>query len=247
VVSEDLGPELDVTRLVNSVNVTESGSDGKVGGDLGERLVDVEDVLRLGVQAGVVDVRVVDTVLLSSGDTDLHLEPLVHLGHSLKVLDTSLNVLLLGLLGQVQHVGREEGDTVLLEVGLVSVQHSVEPGQELLGAVVRVHDDGDSVSGGNGSDKGGGSDGSGDGSLLLVRVVLDSLSGPEGGSSLGDLEDDGRLEVSGGLESGVGGRGRGDVLSSRRSGGTVEESQLRFPDESRRIVTYDGLEGLNRS
>lgn len=47
---------------------------------------------------------------------------------------------------------------------------------------------------------------------MLVGVVLDSLSGPEGGSSLRDLENDGRLDVSGSLEGGVGGRRRGDVL-----------------------------------
>ena len=218
VLSEDLGSELDVTGLVDSVHVSESGGDGKVGRDLGERLVDVKDVFGLGVQAGVVDLGVVDTVLLSTGDTDLHLEPLVHLGHPLKVLDAGLNVLLLGLFGQVQHVRGEEGDTVLLEVGLVGVEHSIEPGQELLGAVVRVHDDGDSVSRGDGSDESGGGDGTGDRGLLLVGVVLDSLSGPEGGSSLRDLEDDGRVDISGGLQGGVGGRGRGDVLRSASDG-----------------------------
>jgi hypothetical protein len=226
VLSENLGSELDVTGLVDTVNVSESGGDGEVGGDLGKRLVDVENVLRLGVQAGVVDVRVVDTVLLSSGDTDLHLEPLVHLGHPLEVLDTGLNVLLLGLLGQVQHVRGEEGDTVLLEVGLVGVQHSVEPGQELLGAVVRVHDDGDSVSGSDGSDESGGGDGTGDRGLLLVSVVLDSLSGPEGGTSLGDLEDDGRVDISGGLQGGVGGGGRSDVLGWINRAFSTGQSQL---------------------
>lgn len=216
--SEDLGSELDVTGLVDSVDVTESGGNAEVGGDLGERLVDVEDILRLGVERGVVDLGVVDTVLLSSGDPDLHLEPLVHLGHPLEVLDAGLDVLLLGLFGQVQHVGREEGDTVFLEVGLIGVQHAVEPGQELLGTVVRVHDDGDPVSGGDGTDESGGGDGTGDRGLLLVGVVLDSLAGPEGGSSLRDLEDDGRVDVSGGLHGGVGGGGRGDVLERGRNG-----------------------------
>lgn len=78
--------------------------------------------------------------------------------------------------------------------------------------MVGVHDDGDSVSGSDGSDESGGGDGTGDRGLLLVGVVLDSLSGPEGSTSLGDLEDDGRVDISGGLQSGVGGGGRGDVL-----------------------------------
>jgi hypothetical protein len=107
---------------------------------------------------------------------------------------------------------REEGNTVLLEVSLIGVQHSIEPRQQLLGTVVRVHDDGDSVSRSNGPDESGSSDGSGDGGLLLVGIVLDSLSGPEGSSSLGYLEDDGRVYITSGLQSGVGGGGRGDVL-----------------------------------
>jgi hypothetical protein len=50
-------------------------------------------------------------------------------------------------------VRREEGDTVLLEVGLVGVEHTVHPGEELVGAVVGVKDDGDTVEGSDGSVK----------------------------------------------------------------------------------------------
>jgi hypothetical protein len=38
VLLEQAGLELDVTGLVDTVNVTESGSDGEVGGNLGEFL-----------------------------------------------------------------------------------------------------------------------------------------------------------------------------------------------------------------
>jgi hypothetical protein len=41
-----------------------------------------------------------------------------------------------------QRYVREQGDTVLLEVSLVSVQHAVEPREELVGAVVGVQNDG---------------------------------------------------------------------------------------------------------
>lgn len=134
------------------------------------------------------------------------------LGHSGEVLDASLDVLLLGLLGQVEHVRREEGDTVLLEVRLVGVEHAVKPWQQLLGAVVRVEDDRDAVVRGNGSDVVGGSGRSGDGGGL-VGAVGESLSSEEGGSTLRDLEDDRGVDVPGGLEDGVHDRRRGDVLN----------------------------------
>lgn len=39
---------------------------------------------------------------------------------------------------QVDHVGRKEGDAVLLEELLILIDHAIEPGEELLGAVVGV-------------------------------------------------------------------------------------------------------------
>lgn len=75
VVAQELGTEDDVSGLVDTVDVTESGGDGEVGGDGGEGRVDIVDVRGLGVEGSVVGVRVVDTVLLTTGDTNLHLEP----------------------------------------------------------------------------------------------------------------------------------------------------------------------------
>ena len=48
--------------LVDTVNVSEGGGDGKVGGDGGEGGVDLMDVGGLGVERGVVDGRVVNTL-----------------------------------------------------------------------------------------------------------------------------------------------------------------------------------------
>ena len=226
---KDVRSELDVSWLVDTVDVSETGSDGELGGDGGKSRVDVPDVLRLSVKGSVVDGRVVDTVLLTTGDTNLHLEEdcklaskffvhkssmrlTINLGHSLEVLDTDLNVLLLGLLGHVKHVGREERVSVLLEVGLVGVEHTVKPWQQLLGAVVRVEDDGDTVVGSNGSDVVGGSGGTGDRSSL-VGTVGETLTTEEGGTSLGDLEDNGRLDVTSSLEDGVDDRRGSNVLT----------------------------------
>lgn len=103
---------------------------------------------------------------------------------------------------------REEGLARLLVVSLVSLEHSVEPREELLGAVVRVEDDWHAVEGSDVANVVGGSDGAGDGGLLLV--VGETLAGKVGGTTLGDLEDDGALGVAGSLESGVGRRRRAE-------------------------------------
>lgn len=126
---------------------------------------------------------VVDTILLTTGDTDFHLEPKFDLSHALEVLLAGLDVLLLGFFGEIEHVGtiqienvsfnrvgnerpatensREKRLSFLLVVSLVSVEHTyksafwsvhryvtpmkalltVEPGKELLSAVVGVEDD----------------------------------------------------------------------------------------------------------
>jgi hypothetical protein len=86
-----------------------------------------------------------------------------------------LDVVVDRLLRQIDHVGGEEGLAVELEVALVLVEHTVEPGQELLGAVVGVEDDGDAVGRGNAADVVGSSDGTGDGGLLAV--IADTLGG----------------------------------------------------------------------
>ena len=212
VLAEEVGAEDDVSGLVDTVDVTKAGSDGEAGGDGAEGLVDVVNVFGLGVERGVVDRRVVDTVLLTTSDTNLHLEPEVDLGHALKVLYAELNVLLLWLLREVEHVGGEEGLSVLLEVSLVGLEHAVEPWQELLGTVVRVEHDGDAVRRGDSADVGGGGAGTGNGGSL-VSAVGETLAAEEGGAALGDLEDDGRVDIAGSLEDGVDDGGRGDVLA----------------------------------
>ena len=70
-------------------------------------------------------------------------------------------------------MGGEEGLAVELEVALVLIEHTVEPGQELLGAVVGVEDDGDTVGGGNATDVVGSGNSAGNGGLLAV--IADTL------------------------------------------------------------------------
>ena len=48
-------------------------------------------------------------------------------------------------------MGGEERDSVLLEVSLVGVEHTVEPLEELVSTVIGVENDGDTVEGSDGS------------------------------------------------------------------------------------------------
>jgi hypothetical protein len=121
---------------------------------------------------------------------------------------------------------REKRLPLLLEVGLVGVEHAVHPWEQLLSAVVGVEDDGaadvrtlsrsmqkphsHAVGRSNSPDEVGSSNRTGNGSLLVS--VGESLTTEEGGTTLGDLEDDGGLDVTGGLEDGVDNGRRGNVL-----------------------------------
>jgi hypothetical protein len=63
---------------------------------------------------------------------------------------------------------------VLLEVGLVGVEHAIEPRQELLGAVVGVEDDGNAIDGGERADVvSSGNGASNGGSLAVVGNALE--------------------------------------------------------------------------
>lgn len=168
VLAKELGVQLDVAGLVDTVDVAETGSDGEVGRNGGESVVNVENVLGLSVERGIVNVLVVDAVLLTTSDANLHLEPLLHGRSALEVSGGGLNVPVDRLLGKINHVRAEERLTRGLEVSLVGIKHAIEPGKKLLGTVVSVEDDRDTVGGGNGSDVVSTSNGAGNGSRLVT-------------------------------------------------------------------------------
>lgn len=222
------------------MNVTETGSDGEVGADGLQGLDNGQDVLGLSVQRVVVNVLVVDTVLLTTGDTNLHLEPLLHGGSALEVGSGSVDVVVDGLLGQVDHVGGEERLAVLLEVLLIGVEHTVQPWQKLLGAVVGVEDNGDAVGRSDRANVVGSSDSASNRSGLVT--VGNALAGEVSSTTLGGLQDDGRLGIAGSLESGDDSRAGGYV--DGRNGVLVLTGVL---EQSEDIVADDdtGLAGQN--
>lgn len=74
-------------------------------------------------------------------------------------------------------MGREEGFAVDLEVALILVEHAIQPGQQLLCAVVGVQNDRNTVGGSNAADVVSSCDGTGNGSLLIaVGNTLDCVT-----------------------------------------------------------------------
>lgn len=96
-----------------------------------------------------------------------HLEPLLHGCNTLKVLLGGSNIPVLLLLGEINHVGREQRLAVLLEVGLILIDHAIQPREELLGAMIGVEDDGDAVRRSDAADVVGSGDGASNGGLLI--------------------------------------------------------------------------------
>ena len=66
------------------------------------------------------------------------------------------------------HVRAEQSLSVSLEVSLVGIHHTIQPRQELLGAVICVENNGDAVCRGNGPDVVGSSNATSNAGLLLA-------------------------------------------------------------------------------
>ena len=68
--SEELRMQFNVSRLVHTMDISESRGDRKVGRNRGKGFVNLIDIFGLGVKGVVIDTGVVNTVLLTSGDTN---------------------------------------------------------------------------------------------------------------------------------------------------------------------------------
>jgi hypothetical protein len=75
---------------------------------------------------------------------------LLHWCGALEILGSGLNVEFDFLLAQVDHVGGEKRLAVLLEIFLISIEKTIQPWKELLGAVIGVKNNGNAVRGSDG-------------------------------------------------------------------------------------------------
>jgi hypothetical protein len=204
--------EVNISWSVNSVDISEGGGAGEgTVGDLGKLLIGVENFLWLSVQTGRVNIRVINTIFLSSSHTELEFKKDANLGEFLKVGLADGNVLLKGLLGEIKHVGGEEGLSSGGEVLLRGGEEAIDPGKPRLLAVIGVENNGDAVELGNLVNVLGTSDGSGNGGLVLT--VGERLSSNELSTSLREGDHDGASVLGSGLHTGVDGVGSNNVDS----------------------------------
>ena len=209
-VVEDFRLQVNISRSVDTVHVSERGSASEPGvGDLAELLVGVEDFFGLGVKTRRVDVGVVNTIFLTSGDTEFKLEEKIDLGHAFHVLLADANVFFEGFLGKVKHVRGEERFAGFREVLLAGFNESVEPGQPGLLAMVGVKHNGDTVKVGDLANVLGSGDASGDGGRVVL--VRKGLSGNELSTSLGESHHDGTSVLHSGFHTGVDGVGTNNI------------------------------------
>ena len=201
-VVQNLGVQLHVTGSVHAVHVAERSSHGEAGRDLAQRRVHLHDLLGLRVQARVLHAAVVHAVLLAASHTDLHLQQNAHLVAALQVLRGQSQVVVQRLHRQVDHVRRVQRSARLLEVLLIRLQAAVQPGQQLLGAVIRVKHHRHAVRSGHRVHVLGTHDRTHDG-VALLSVGLQTLARDEGGTTVGELDDDGALHRRSSLETGV--------------------------------------------
>ena len=68
--AEEFRVKLDITRLVDAMDVAKASSDAEVRRDLGEGGPDVVDVFGLRIERVVVDVLVVDTILFATSNAN---------------------------------------------------------------------------------------------------------------------------------------------------------------------------------
>ena len=222
--TQDLGLELNITGTVNAVNIAEGSCDSEHVRDGTELLVHLVNLLGLGVQVLQGNVGVVNAILLAASDAELHFQQDANLRHAGEIVLANVNVLLDGLLGKVDHVRREEGLAVLLVVTLRGGEETINPGKELLGAVIRVEDDGNAVLLGHGADVEGAGNGAGDSGLVVV--VVEALASVELRSARGELDDHGSVVLASGLEAGVDARGGNAVDSGNSIPCAIEDETL---------------------
>ena len=232
-VVKDFGVELDITGGVDTVDVTEGGSDGEARRDLAESGVDLEDFFGLRVETRVFNTRVINTIFFTTGDTDFHFKKDTASVTAFEILGGQFQVVVEVFGGKIDHVGRVKSSASFLEVLLISFKTTIQPRKELLGAVVSVENDGNTVSFSNSMDILGTSDRTENG-VALGLIGLDALTTDEGSTTVRELDDDGAVDSSSSFETSINGIGVGTV-----DGGDSKTFLLSILEELHGFVTIE--------
>jgi hypothetical protein len=98
-------------------------------------------------------------------------------------------------------VRREKRFTVSLEVFFISSKHTIEPREELLGTMIRVNKNGNTISLSNGTNVLSTRNSTENRSFLVL--VINGLTSNIGSTTVGELDNDRRLILLGGFKSSI--------------------------------------------
>lgn len=121
---------------------------------------------------------------------------------------------------------------MLLEVCLIGIEHTIEPGEKLVSTVVGVEYNRYAIGLGNGPDMLGGGNRTRDRRFLFA--IGETLAGKVCRTTLGSLNDDWGLDIARRFEDGIGYRRRSNVLP--KVNWSIKRSIAMGP-----AITYDGL------
>jgi hypothetical protein len=204
--------------------------------NLRKLFIGVEYFLGLSVETSRVDVRIINTIFLSSSHTELKLEQDVELREFLHVFLADGNVFLQRFLRKIKHVRREKRLSIELVEFFVGLDKTIHPRQPGLLAMVSVKNDRDSVECGNFVHVLGGRDASCNGSLVVG--VVSCLSGNELTASLGECDHDGTSVLLGGFHARVDGIGSDNIDSGNGKSlllGVVKKVNKRLSGDNTRL------------
>ena len=203
-ITQDGRSQNHVTRLVNTVYVTEGRCDGETRADFAQFGVCVINVFRLGVQCRSVHVAVVHAVFFTTGATQFDFQSHADFGHALQVFRADFDVLLQRFFRQVDHVRREQRLTGSCEVFFTRVQQTVDPRQQFLRAVVSVQDNRNTIMFSHLVNVMRTRDRAQDSSTLR-NVRFHAFTSDKGSTTVGELNDNRRFNFSSGFQYGVDG------------------------------------------
>ena len=196
------------------MNVSKGCSDCKLIADGPEFFISVCHLFRLGVKLAAVDVRIVHAVFFPTGDAQFNFEEHAQSVHPLEVGLTRGDVLLDWLFAQVNHVRAEQRLACGLEMCLALVEQPIDPREQFARAVVGVQDDRYTVGFGHGVHVV--SAGNGSEHRIFLIVQLQALASIECGASIGELDDDRRIQITRCLQYSVDGIRSNDIYSRKR-------------------------------
>mmetsp|Transcript_23561 Transcript_23561/g.33139 ORF Transcript_23561/g.33139 Transcript_23561/m.33139 type:complete len:207 (+) Transcript_23561:642-1262(+) len=188
------------------MNITKGCCNGEeTVGNLAQGIVDLINLLRLGIEILWVSIFVVHAILFTTCNTQLHFQPAIDLRHALHIFHTGFDVFFQRLLGKVQHMRGKQRFSMQFEVALICFQQTIKPWKQVFGAMIGVQNHWHAILLCYCAHVIGTTDGTSNGSME-IRVVQ-TFPCIELRSTRRELNHDGRIHLPCCLNTGIDGRG----------------------------------------